>query len=97
MRRAVRTHQRRLPSRTHPLPTVVLVSQEIATIKLPDLNSASLESAMRVCAGTARNMGITIDGFDMEESKMVLAKEKAAFFKMDEQEFMVRHGKPKDN
>ena len=38
-----------------------------------------------------------VDGFDMEESKMELAKTKAAFFKMDEKEFMVRHGKPKDN
>lgn len=64
---------------------------------MPDLNASNMESAMRICAGTARNMGITIDGFDMEESKMELAKTKAAFFKMDEKEFMVRHGKPKDN
>lgn len=32
--------------------------EEIARIKLPDLNTKNLESAMRIVAGTARNMGI---------------------------------------
>ncbi len=34
--------------------------QEIATTKLPDLNCSSVESAMRIIAGTARNMGVAV-------------------------------------
>lgn len=34
--------------------------QEIAQTKLPDLNCTKIESAMKVIAGTARNMGIKI-------------------------------------
>jgi large subunit ribosomal protein L11 len=34
--------------------------EEIATIKLPDLNTTKLNSAMRIVEGTARNMGISI-------------------------------------
>ena len=33
---------------------------EIAKIKMPDLNTASLESAIRSVKGTARSMGITV-------------------------------------
>lgn len=36
--------------------------KEIAQTKLPDLNTASLESGMRMVKGTARSMGITITG-----------------------------------
>jgi large subunit ribosomal protein L11 len=36
--------------------------EEIAKTKPPDLNAASLESAMRIIQGTARSMGIEIDG-----------------------------------
>jgi len=36
--------------------------EEIAKIKLPDLNCDSLESAVRTIEGTARNMGITVEG-----------------------------------
>ena len=35
--------------------------QEIAETKMPDLNAASLESAMSMIAGTARSMGITVE------------------------------------
>mmetsp|Transcript_12298 Transcript_12298/g.44255 ORF Transcript_12298/g.44255 Transcript_12298/m.44255 type:complete len:234 (+) Transcript_12298:69-770(+) len=52
--------------------------EEIAKIKMPDLNAHKVESAMRVVAGTAANMGITIEGWDMEESKEILRQEKAA-------------------
>jgi large subunit ribosomal protein L11 len=38
--------------------------REIATIKLPDLNANSVEAAMNIVAGTAKNMGITIEGDD---------------------------------
>ena len=34
--------------------------EEIATIKLPDLNTKKLNSAMKIVHGTARNMGISI-------------------------------------
>ena len=34
--------------------------KEIAELKMPDLNAASLESAMSMIAGTARSMGIVV-------------------------------------
>ena len=34
--------------------------KEIAEIKLPDLNAYDIEAAMKIVAGTARNMGIEI-------------------------------------
>ena len=34
--------------------------EEIANIKLPDLNTTKISSAVRIVEGTARNMGITI-------------------------------------
>ena len=34
--------------------------REIAELKMPDLNAANIESAMRMVEGTARSMGITI-------------------------------------
>lgn len=34
--------------------------KEIAETKMPDLNAASIESAMSMIAGTARSMGITV-------------------------------------
>ncbi len=36
--------------------------EEIAKTKLPDLNAASLESAIKTIEGTARSMGIEIQG-----------------------------------
>jgi large subunit ribosomal protein L11 len=36
--------------------------EAIAQDKMPDLNCFTLESAMRMVAGTARSMGITVDG-----------------------------------
>lgn len=35
--------------------------KKIAELKLPDLNAASLESAMSMIAGTARSMGVTVE------------------------------------
>ena len=35
--------------------------EEIAKKKMPDLNAASLESAMSMVAGTARSMGIVVE------------------------------------
>jgi large subunit ribosomal protein L11 len=34
--------------------------EEIANVKLPDLNTTKLSSAMKIVEGTARNMGISI-------------------------------------
>ncbi len=34
--------------------------QEIAEIKMPDLNAADIEKAMKIIAGTARQMGVEI-------------------------------------
>ena len=36
--------------------------EEIARTKMPDLNAASLEAAIRTVSGTARSMGIEIEG-----------------------------------
>lgn len=36
--------------------------RNIAEAKMPDLNCFTVESAMRMVAGTARSMGITVDG-----------------------------------
>lgn len=36
--------------------------QEIAKDKMPDLNCFTMESAMKMVAGTARSMGITVTG-----------------------------------
>lgn len=38
--------------------------REIAEYKLVDLNANDVEGAMRIIAGTARNMGITVEGFE---------------------------------
>ncbi|PKY12025.1 50S ribosomal protein L11 [Acidithiobacillus marinus] len=36
--------------------------EEIAKTKMPDLNTENLESAMRSVRGTARSMGLTVEG-----------------------------------
>ena len=36
--------------------------REIAELKMPDLNASSIEAAMSMIAGTARSMGIVIEG-----------------------------------
>lgn len=35
--------------------------KEIAETKMPDLNAADVEAAMRMVAGTARSMGVTVE------------------------------------
>lgn len=34
--------------------------QEIAQVKMPDLNANDIEAAMKIVEGTARNMGVTL-------------------------------------
>lgn len=36
--------------------------REIAETKMPDLNAIDIEGAMRIIEGTARSMGITVEG-----------------------------------
>ena len=36
--------------------------REIAEIKMPDLNANDVEAAMRIVAGTARSMGLDVEG-----------------------------------
>ena len=36
--------------------------REIATTKMPDLNATSIEGAMRIIEGTARSMGLEVEG-----------------------------------
>ena len=36
--------------------------EEIAKTKMPDLNAASLEAAVSMIKGTARSMGVTVEG-----------------------------------
>jgi large subunit ribosomal protein L11 len=36
--------------------------RDIATTKLPDLNTTNVEAAMRTIAGTARSMGVEVEG-----------------------------------
>ena len=37
-------------------------AEEIAKTKMPDLNAASLEAAVSLIKGTARSMGVTVEG-----------------------------------
>ncbi len=39
--------------------------REIAEYKMPDLNANDIEGAMKIVAGTARNMGITVEGMEV--------------------------------
>ena len=36
--------------------------EEIATTKMPDLNAADIDAAMKIIEGTARSMGIEVEG-----------------------------------
>ncbi len=40
--------------------------KEIAEYKMPDLNANDVEAAMKIIAGTARNMGIEVEGEDKD-------------------------------
>lgn len=38
--------------------------KEIAEYKMPDLNANDIDAAMNIVAGTARNMGVKVEGLD---------------------------------
>jgi len=48
------------PSKTNVGSITQAQLQEIAQTKLPDLNANDIEAAMKIVAGTARNMGVSI-------------------------------------
>ena len=53
--------------------------RKIAEIKLPDLNAYTIEEAMKIVEGTARNMGIAIKGVnDAELAEQAAEAQKAA-------------------
>lgn len=51
--------------------------REIAEIKMPDLNANTIEAAMEIIAGTARSMGVRIEGREMKK-KYVPSRKVAA-------------------
>ncbi len=50
------------PNRTKKGSVTAAQVEEIAKTKMPDLNAASLEAAVRIIEGTARSMGVEIVG-----------------------------------
>ena len=48
------------PNRNKVATITVAQAQEIAQIKMPDLNAANLDSATEMIKGTARSMGVTV-------------------------------------
>ncbi len=54
--------------------------KKIAETKMPDLNAYTVEAAMNIVAGTARNMGVAIKGIndkELQEQALEAAKEEA--------------------
>ncbi len=51
--------------------------REIAETKMPDLNAYDVEAAMKQIAGTARNMGIAVKGFNDAELEKQAEEAKA--------------------
>ena len=58
-------------SKTGKNDTVATITKEqlksIAETKLPDLNAYDVEGAMKIIEGTARNMGVKVEGYETEE------------------------------
>ncbi len=54
--------------------------REIAEIKMPDLNANTIEAAMEIIAGTARSMGVRIEGREMKK-KYIPSKKLAEVLK----------------
>jgi large subunit ribosomal protein L11 len=50
------------PNRTKVAKVTKKQIREIAEMKMPDLNAHDVEAAMKMVAGTARSMGITVEG-----------------------------------
>ncbi len=52
--------------------------KQVAETKLPDLNTQDIEQAMKIVAGTARNMGIAVKGLNDAEMAEQAAEAKEA-------------------
>ena len=52
--------------------------RKIAENKLPDLNAYTVEEAMNIIEGTARNMGIAVEGMEQKAAEEVQEKETEA-------------------
>jgi large subunit ribosomal protein L11 len=50
-----------VPNKTKVAKVTKAQLRQIAELKMPDLNAASVEAAMSMIAGTARSMGITVE------------------------------------
>lgn len=88
--------------------TVATISKDdvkkIAEIKLPDLNAYDLDAAMRIVAGTARNMGIAVKGMtdveleeqakEAQEAEAQAAKLEASLEEMEESAKAMAEGTP---
>lgn len=65
-------------SKTNKVATVSKAQvQEIAEYKMPDLNTKDIEAAIRIIAGTAKNMGILVEGIDNVAAEKAAAAEAA--------------------
>ena len=51
-----------VPNKTKVGSITLAQAEEIAKTKMPDLNAASLEAAVSMIKGTARSMGVTVEG-----------------------------------
>jgi large subunit ribosomal protein L11 len=51
-----------VPNRTKVATITEAQLREIAETKMPDLNANDVDAAMKIIAGTARSMGITVEG-----------------------------------
>ena len=51
--------------------------REIAEIKMPDLNANDIEAAMEIVAGTARSMGVRIEGREPKKEYVITRRLKA--------------------
>ena len=60
----------------------------IAETKLPDLNAYDVDAAMKIVEGTARNMGVAVEGLndaELAEQAKEAKKEEAAMAKRDQE------------
>lgn len=62
--------------------------ERIARIKLPDLNTNDIEAAMRIIAGTCRQMGVNVEGYywEVAKARKVIAEPVAAKPEAEEEE-----------
>ena len=57
-----------VPNKTKVAEVPLAEVRKIAELKMVDLNAANIESAMRMVMGTARSMGITVEGAEAKEA-----------------------------